>query len=111
MMTALVLVPSGIPLHESFGDTSSLSHKCWAGIELLCVNALLVISIATLVSLTYGWAATASVFSCEHARLTKAATVTAAASIGIEARMPNIRRSFGCPWVSCPSTFRVVAHS
>jgi hypothetical protein len=71
MMTALGLVPSGIPLHESFGDTSSLSHEYWAGIELPCVNALLVISIATVVSLTYGWGVMASVSFCEHARLTE----------------------------------------
>ena len=112
MMTALVLVPSGIPLHESFGDTSSLSHEYWAGIELPCVNALLVISIATVVSLISGWGVMASVSSCKHARLTGGCySHRGCEHWDREACMPNIRRSFGCPWVLCPSTSRVVAYS
>jgi len=49
------LGPFGNPAPRELRDTSSLLHECWAGIELPCVNALLVISIATVVSLTYGW--------------------------------------------------------
>jgi hypothetical protein len=55
MMTAIRLGAFGNPAPRELRDTSSLLHECWAGIELPCVNALLVISIATVVSLTYGW--------------------------------------------------------